>query len=220
MAWLAPMDPFAQFLRDLFEVGQVALPVGKGNEPDFTSSAAIHILQARDESVRLSLAGTAPRMKMEAALEGAVWMYQSCQLFIERSRDVEALADAVERGVERWAPEPENVYALDLALAFQSDLHQHARQHAEADPLMQVLDALAIAWPLSSVGIPGVEIAWERISPWWDAGSLRQLYVDRIIARDDAGRLQHGEVAVQARACLGAHAGTLAGESVLHALCY
>ncbi len=214
------MATFVRFLRDLFEVGQVAVPmVTDGAGPDFGSLGAQEILRDRDQAVRLSLAGTAPELEFEAALDGARWLYQGCQLFIERSRGAEAYSEIVEGGVQAWTPEPGPVYAIDLALSFLPDLHRHARQHAEADPLMDVLRRLAEAWPLSSVGIPGLELSWDRIAPWWEARSLRQLYIDRIVARDDGARLCHAEVARQVRNALGAQAEALAGEAVFEVLC-
>ena len=166
----------------------------------------------------MSLAHHAPSMIMDAALDGASWLYQGCQLFVDRSRTPEAFAAAVRVGSERWPSEPEALYSVDLALSFLPDLHQHARQHATADPLMAVLNQLAVQWPLSSVGIPELEISWDQIVPWWDDLSLRQLYVDRVIARDDASRLGPPEVASQVRACLGAHLESLVRNEVFLAL--
>ena len=214
------MACFVRFLRDLFDQGQVGLPlIDQTEPPDFASLAAREVLWDRDQMLRLSLAGTAPDLEMEAALDGAAWLYQGCQLFIERSRSAEDYAAEVAAGLERWEPSSAAVYAVDLTLSFLPDLHRHARQHAEADPLMEVLGQLAGAWPLSSVGVPGTEPSWDRIAPWWGERSLRQLYIDRILARDDGDRLCHAQVRDQVRSALGAHAEALAGEAVWEVLC-
>ena len=51
---------------------------------------------------------------------------------------------------------------------------------------------IANAWPLSSVGVSGVEAG--GLEPILDDECLRRLYVDRIIARDDRSRLTHPRV--------------------------
>jgi hypothetical protein len=76
---------------------------------------------------------------------------------------------------------------------------------AADDPLADYLRQIGAEWPLSSVGVKGLSIA--SIDPFIDQPGLRQLYVDRILATGDTGRLSDARVALAARTALGAHAG-------------
>lgn len=211
------MSAGVRFLRDLFEFGQVALPVGRHAEAfDGRSPAAEQILRDREQVVRLSWPGTAPDFKVEPALEGASWLFLGGQLVVERARRVDAFASLVDEGVARWSCDPETVYAIDLVMRFLPDLCGHAARQSEEDVLMKALLRLAGAWPLSSVGVSVKEgVPWDRIAPWWGDFGLRQQYVDRVIACDDATRVEeHPLVKAHVKECLGGQADVLAGESV------
>jgi hypothetical protein len=63
---------------------------------------------------------------------------------------------------------------------------------------------LAMGWPLSSVGVPGLASVELDVPMFWDDLCLRQLYVDRVIARGDTSRLNRPEVRLAVMAALGA----------------
>jgi hypothetical protein len=62
---------------------------------------------------------------------------------------------------------------------------------------------LAKTWPLSSVGIPGLEKV--EVETFVDDPALRRLYADRIITAADTSRLGHPQVDDLLRADLGVH---------------
>jgi hypothetical protein len=77
-------------------------------------------------------------------------------------------------------------YSVDLIFRFLPDLMRLARSDAENDPLLAYLRQWAVAWPLSSVGIPDVTPA--SIEPIVNHRCLMNMYRDRIIARKDRSR--------------------------------
>jgi hypothetical protein len=62
---------------------------------------------------------------------------------------------------------------------------------------------IASAWPLSSVGIAGLEKL--RLEPFVSDPALRRLYADRIIAAGDTSRLGDPRIDDLLRADLGVH---------------
>ncbi len=212
------MAAFAQFLRDLFQTGQVTLPVwGQGEMPDFTSARAQELMRERDGMVRLAMAGTAPALDMDAALTGATWLFLACRAFIDRSRPIDYWPEL------EWKPvdgSPALVYSVDLTLSFLPDLWLQARPQAEDDALMGRLRQLAQAWPLSAVGIPDAAAPWDRFDSWWADRSLRQTYVDRVLARDAGDAIQHPQVVEQLKTALGECGDSLAGAAVQERLAH
>ena len=71
----------------------------------------------------------------------------------------------------------------------------NARAHRPA------LTNLLRPWPLSSVGVAA--LAASPVESFWSDASLRQIYVDRVIARADLARLAEPGVRAAARAALG-----------------
>ena len=61
-----------------------------------------------------------------------------------------------------------------------------ARSDAENDPLLGYLRQWAVAWPLSSVGLP--EVTPGSIEPIVNHPLSANIYCDRIIARKDRSR--------------------------------
>lgn len=187
-------------------------------DPDFTSVRAIELLGARDHVLRLSAAGELPPLEVDVALAGAASVYHCCQLFVDRSRPSDVLEHQVIEATGKLLPTADVVHALDLTFSFLPDLHAHARQMSAGDGLMRVLDQIARQWPMSGVGLPGNEPAWERFELWWGDVSLKQTYIDRVLSRDDATCLEHPLVRRDVRACLGERVEALAGEAVCAAL--
>jgi hypothetical protein len=77
-----------------------------------------------------------------------------------------------------------------------------ARGISEEDPLVTGMLALARTFPLSSVGVSGIDNV--NIDAFIAHPSLRRLYADRIIERDDVSRLSHPAAREAVREALGA----------------
>ena len=83
-------------------------------------------------------------------------------------------------------------YSVDLSFRFLPDLLRLARSEAEGDPLLRHIRQWAAAWPLSSVGIPDLELG--SIEPIVEHPCLLSIYCDRIIALRDRSRLGDSRV--------------------------
>lgn len=189
----------AAFLRQLSESGHVR--VGTLSEPETRElSEAEAVLLEWDAAARLALAFEPPPFVADAALWAAVQFYRGCQFLVFREVDADILRDALRRPCPQ-AASPAVCYSVDLPFRYLPDLLTLARGASENDPLVAELKELARAWPLSSVGARDIGAA--DVSPFWESASLRRLYVDRILAKHDAARLQNEQVRDAVRAAWG-----------------
>ena len=78
-------------------------------------------------------------------------------------------------------------YSADLVIQFLPDLIKLTEHVSPGDPLVKILREWANLWPLSSVGIPGVEP--KSLGGIVDHPTLLTYYVDRVISRQDVSRL-------------------------------
>lgn len=194
-----------RFLKALGETGRVRVSGSPVLEEGDLAGAG-EVLREFDQAARGGMAHEAPELSLPAALWGAVTLYHGCRFLVFRDID----AGEVEARLSRPCPESPGArtcysvcYSVDLSLQFLPDLHRLASAIATGDPLVKSLMNLARAWPLSSVGIPGVvDVSPE---PFLEHPGLRQLYIDRILRRQDASRLAAGPVEDGVRASLGIH---------------
>lgn len=153
-----------------------------------------------DDVRRSELAFTAPELSLTAAGWAAVLMYRGCQALICRGVSPTDLArffgDRCPESVPASA-----AYSVDLLFRFLPDLVKLAQQVARGDPLVVELLKLARAWPLSSVGI--ADVGDVDAAPLLENPSLRQLYVDRIVAAGDTARLKDSAVRKAVQSSLG-----------------
>lgn len=210
------MAYFVRFLTDLFDSGCVRVPlVRDGSTVLFDSLRAQEILASRDKVMRFGMAHDAPPFLAEAALHGAVILFLAAQRFIDRSAGMAPLHEAIASVYALDRSNVSVVYSVDLALSFLPGLYRNAVLLSEEDELTLTLRQLARKWPLSSIGVPGVEV---RASPsFLGNAALAQLYVDRLLEADDASRL-HADLVMRVRQSLGAYDHDLAGPNVMAAL--
>jgi hypothetical protein len=179
----------SRFLAALVESGQVTVSLAPEEEAADAEAAAV--LQEMDRLTRFNLAGQTPDFKPEVALWAARLLHHGCRFLA--ARDVEpAVISQVLRQPCPAPHSPATDYSADLTLQYLPDLIRTVRQVASGDPLLQELLGVARAWPLSSVGAAGMEKL--DLGNFISDPSLRQLYVDRILAHEDVSRL--GELAV------------------------
>jgi hypothetical protein len=204
------VDPeLCAFLEFLFETGRVTVSdVSDGETPagtDPTEWPETAGCLARFEATwRTGLAFDAPGLDLPAAVWGAVVLHRAVQCLVFRDRGPEEVAAALSAP----GPEPPSpavvysvVYSVDLALRFLPDVGRLARAAAPDDPLVSRLLALGRDWPLSSVGVAGVDGV--SVESFIDDRCLRALYVDRVLGTEDVGRLRDARVREAARAALG-----------------
>jgi MoxR-vWA-beta-propeller ternary system protein len=92
---------------------------------------------------------------------------------------------------------------VDLAFRFLPDLFRIARAASESDPLLKVLQRWTVEWPLSTVGIPIDRAADLTTQFVMGDETLRKLYADRIIARQDRSRVKDVAVRTAVRDWIG-----------------
>lgn len=138
----------------------------------------------------LELPGPAISYSEGAALWAAMYFYKAVQLTVLRDLGEETIK-------EHMIPyagiiSEEAVYSADLVLRYLPSLFELAKGLAPADLLVKELYNTAVKWPLSSVGIQLNDAVQDEVvllSP-----SLRQLYIDRIIAAKDYKRIYNKEM--------------------------
>jgi len=188
------------FLDQLFTTGQVTVPVpGMDFElfPEFEDQ-----IEQFDQAARAGMAGDAPALQMDCAVWAAHLLAGAARLAIARDMGEPEVFQVLEaRCPARRSAETD--YSADLFLRYLPDLLGWMARLASGDPLVQKLRQIAGRWPLSSVGVRDLKI--ESIEPFIGNDSLCQLYVDRILASQDASRLQDPRAAAAVREALGAH---------------
>lgn len=143
-------------------------------------------------------------------------MYGIAQALAFRAIGVQALETLFARTCPE-APSASRCYSVDLTFRYLPDVFSIAKSSAAGDPLVERIRQTAREWPLSSVGMP--DIGDVTTGAFWESRSLRQLYIDRILARKDRSRLSSAPVRSEVRASLGLYrdlcpeiAAALAGE--------
>jgi hypothetical protein len=191
-----------QFLTELSGEGRVRLPEPQPLTPD-ALAAADDLLGALAERAALELPGSPPPLSLAAARWAAARLYLACQALAYRE-----LSDAeVRQGLSLPCPAPPSAsaaWSVDLTLRQLPELAELVRGLPTNDPLREGLQALAQAWPLSSVGVPGLA-GLDGLDPVLAHPALRRLYVDRVLLRGDRSRLDDPRVREGARAVLGLH---------------
>lgn len=188
------------FLIALQETGRVRVPTPDARQAPNADEAA-EAIERLDRQARLELAFDAPPVDFRAASWAANVLYRACQFLVFR----EAEPGAVRQALSAAGPEPvtpEVVYSVDLTFRYLSDLMTLARAAAiEGDPLVDTLLGLARAWPMSSVGMR--DVGEVHVEAFIGHPALRQLYIDRVIARRDLSRLADPRVREAVREAIG-----------------
>lgn len=193
-----PSD-LALFLKTLAEEGRALV----SQHPLATESAdVIPVLTQLDELARAELALDTPQFSANAALWAAQLFYHLCQFTVCRDIGEEQMAAACRvRCPEPRGPEMD--WSVDLTLRHLPKLFELARHLSNADPLLLQMKQIAANWPLSSVGIAGLENL--QLDSFMGHPALLRLYTERIIATGDATRLSDSRIADFIRADLGLH---------------
>lgn len=194
------------FLQQLFDHGRVT--VAATGDAALTDPQLPALLAQYDQAWRQQMPRDLPPLEPEAALFGALAVYRSAQILVFRDTPVDglqkSLAGPAEAGGMLGAREQ---FSADLCLRFLPDLVRLARARAGDDPLVPCLLEFGARWPLSSVGIAGVELdelGKQRVAALAEQPAVWQLYVDRVLQSGDASRLADFAVKTAARRAVGA----------------
>lgn len=187
------------FVKSLAEEGRAVVGAGPLAEDSASAMAALRQL---DELARAELGIEAPLFSPEAALWAARLTYYLCLFTVCRDIGEEQIAAACavpcpgSRG-------PDVDWSVDLVLRHLPRLFQLARHLSNADPLVQQMKQIAATWPLSSVGIAGLEKL--QLDSFIAQPALRRLYADRVIASGDLSRMGDPRLDDLLRADVGVH---------------
>ena len=187
----------AQFLSDLFETGRVSVFVDFPAEPEQDVDV---VLVSAEKVAAESLAGESPGFDLGCARWAAQMFYGACHFLVCRDINIEAIQAFFKQACPQ-AHSPKTDYSVDLVFRYLPDLVGMTRALATGDPLLQELLKLGKDWPLSSVGISGIENV--DLKSFIDHPALRQLYADRIIARADTSRLGDPQLDFAVKEALG-----------------
>lgn len=189
----------SEFLNDLFNEGRVQL-----SRPTEISHAELQeadkVIVAFEQNYRRELPAIPPLLCLPASRWAATVFYRACQFAVFRDVGQEIISQTMAVPCPEGDP-PAIHYSVDLTFRFLPDLFKLAKSASLDDPLLMQLMRLAVRWPLSSVGISGIDkietYSWEKHP------ALLTLYVDRVIARSDVSRLSNPTVREAIQRALG-----------------
>jgi hypothetical protein len=189
----------ASFIKALANDGRIVVSPDPIGSPDEAALAALVELNERAE---FELAGEGPVFSSETGLWAASLLYQICQFIVCREIGEGQMAAAFAREHPN-SRGPEADWSADLVFRHLPALFRLAQQLSNGDPLIEELKRLAAAWPLSSVGIPG--LGELKLGTFVEHPALARLYADRIVATADTSRLGDPRVDELLRTDIGIH---------------
>ena len=194
-----------EFIASLLAEGRTSVPSPEeitANDRYQTSE----ILADFEQTWRSTLPGDPPALQSQAALWASAQFYRACQYSLFRDEGPDFDFEPLD-GDSELGQRPETHYSVDLTFRFLPDLVKQVRAAASKDPLGDKLHAWSRDWPLSSVGVAGVESEYVHAAPTPVVGhpSLLRLYVDRIIECRDVSRLDNATVRQAVAAAIGVH---------------
>jgi hypothetical protein len=189
----------AIFLKALAEEGRAI--IWPGPTPESTPET-LAVLRQMDEIAREETGAAAPEFSPDAAVWAARRVYDLCRFLVFRDIGEPEIAAICSVSCP-VAPGPEAAWSVDLTFRHLPRLSQMARQLSHGDPLVQEIKLLATAWPLSSVGIPGLKDM--KLDTLAGHPALLRLYADRIVTAGESSRLGDARVDDLLRADLGLH---------------
>lgn len=181
------------------EEGRAVVSAGPSSVDD---ADALPLLEDLDRMSREELGLDLPAFSPNVALWAARLFCQLCRFVV--CRDIPT--EAINATCATACPEPRNPetdWSADLMLRHLPRVFELARHLSNADPFVQELKKIATNWPLSSVGIPGLEKL--QIDSFVSHDGLRRLYADRILTAGDTSRLGDTRLDDTLRVDLGIH---------------
>jgi hypothetical protein len=206
--------PLAEFASGLFSTGKVVVRRKVDLTPDDPQAVALLAEVYASTIEELGGSAEAPEFQPGAALEALRCVYRLCHALVDRALpagEVEAIFSTI-------PPAPGNaaeILSADIVLRHLPTIQQWAKSLSPEEPLVAGMPALALRFPLSSVGMGELPMPVD-LSLLKQHGGLWRLYLDRVIERQDATRLSDPDVQAAVRDALGSHA-TLAPRLALAA---
>lgn len=190
---------FCQFLETLLGEGRAAVPA-LGPIPAQQKAAAVDVLARYELLWRREGPSPVPDYCPEAASWAGEQFCLACQFAIFRDVDEQAMHAALATSLASDSG-PGVHYSVDLVFRFLPDLAKFVHTASSDDPLEKILRGWASDWPLSSVGMQGIEVT--NLESFYESTGLMTLYIDRVIALSDRSRLADDKVREHVLAAVG-----------------
>lgn len=206
MGTSSPPPSLSLFAAEVFASGQAVVLRGDlSSLPEGDEQALDKVLSAAFATAMNEMpGGIRPGYVYQplAASAALKYLYRLCQALVDRSMEDEEV-----RRLCAATPEPpataDEMLSVDLSLRHLPEIYRLARSASESDPLVSALEHVAVQFSLSTVGIPPClppEVSLLQADP-----HLWQLYLDRILERQDDSRLIGPDIGRDIRNVLGLH---------------
>ena len=182
-------DSVETFFQNLFATGQPVLDPGEMSSSEWVVATLqrdhpplIDLLEKRYEHLLLELPGEPLAFHPEAALWGAKICFALCAATVFRDLELPQL----EPWLRQPMPHPESPAAhlsTDPTLCYLPEIRAMICKIATGDPLLGLVDEIARAAPLSSVGIECNPPA--ALETLFSHPGIDQLHSERIVAAKD-----------------------------------
>jgi hypothetical protein len=200
---------FTRFFSSLFEGSEAVVVPPPAGDLDFDLGVFLEV----DRAWQLNAPFSPPVLHEASARWATRIVFRAAQCLVYR----EVPAEQVGLMLAEACPaetSPTVCRSVDVAMRALPDLLALTRGVSMDDPLVIGMMSLAKAWPLSSVGVPGL-VGPFPIEAFASDRCLMALYVDRIIAARDTSRLDDPRVARCVGDALGAFGSTLAPQMAM-----
>jgi len=190
-----------QFIQDIIQRGKVIVA---GQVIPITQEDAQQTIQHLHDSYNHQLpelTGRVPAFEPEAAVWAAIYLYRAVQLTVLRELGEDAINGLLTPFT--GAVSPETILSVDVSFRYLPNVLGLAKGLAPEDALVKQIQAAAIQWPFSSVGMK-VE-GKMNIDVIMQDPCLRRAYVDRIIEARDRSHCNNELVNESIKEALGDH---------------
>jgi hypothetical protein len=204
------------FIAGLINDGKVkVVPQLQAFEGEDLRLATVHLQQYYEDDIQ-EMPSVAPSFDTAAALWAARYLYTAVQFILLRNLDEMTMQEHLlpYTGEQTAAA----MYSADLTLRYLPDLFDLAKGLSPNDPLVKQMKETAQLWPFSSAGIPIAENSLGEdlvatlatdLSIIFSHTSLKQAYIDRIIAAKDLHKCRQADCYPLVLEALGAYATNL-----------
>ncbi|OQP46900.1 hypothetical protein A4H97_05105 [Niastella yeongjuensis] len=190
-----------QFIQDIIQQGKVIVA---GAVVPFTGEdiqQATQRLREYYEQQLPELTGRVPAFEPEAAVWAAVYLYRAAQLTVLRALDEDAVNGLLTPFT--GAVSPGTILSVDISFRHLPNLVKVAKGLSPEDALVKQIQAAAVQWPFSSVGMKVEKEV--NIDVIMHDTCLRRAYIDRIIDTRDKNRCNNELVNEYIKEALGDH---------------
>ncbi len=207
--------PLSEFAQRLLHDGNAAVPALSA----ILAPAAEDLRQATvvlcdaERVLRAAAPATPPALNAEVAVWALRVFGWAGYTALDRQQERTTLPDELSPS----RPDTlrlDNHWSVDVVFRFLPELCQRAERIAPEDDLHATLEAIAAAWPLSTVGMP-VEWSAESLQRVLSDRSLSRILVDRVAARADKRLAANETVQKMLRDDAGAYAELLKLQDML-----